>query len=115
MAESSQAIIFYPYTLLSVERIIKFSLVRSWRMKREREPKRQSKMLEMLSKDINVAMNYSVMTTRSVIKKKALLTSALCSEGAEQSRGTDARTPLKINMTNWQIICSIRIAEQVRR
>lgn len=69
MAESSQAIIFYPYTLLSVERIIKFFLVRSWRMKREREPKRQSKMLEMLSKDINVAMNYSVMTTRSVIKK----------------------------------------------
>lgn len=42
-------------------------------------------MLEMLSKDMNAVMNYSVMTTRSVIKK-ALLTSALCSEGAEQSR-----------------------------
>lgn len=39
-------------------------------------------MLEMLSKGINAAMNYSIMTTRSVIKKKeeeedALLTSAL--------------------------------------
>lgn len=27
-------------------------------------------MLEMLSKDINATMNYSVMTTRSVKKKK---------------------------------------------
>ena len=36
MAESSQAIIFYPYTLLSVERIIKFSLVRSCRRKKKR-------------------------------------------------------------------------------
>lgn len=51
-------------------------------------------MLEMLSKDMNAAMNYSVMTTRSVIKKKkALLTSALCSEGAEQSR---ALTPERL-------------------
>ena len=50
-------------------------------------------MLEMLSKDMNAAMNYSVMTTRSVIKKKALLTSARCSEGAEQSR---ALTPERL-------------------
>lgn len=92
MAESSQAIIFYPYTLLSVERIIKFSLVRSRRRKKKREPKKRSKMLEMLSKDMNAVMNYSVMTTRSVIKK-ALLTSALCSEGAEQSR---ALTPERL-------------------
>lgn len=71
MAESSQAIIFYPYTLLSVERIIKFSLVWSCRIKKERwSQKKQSKMLKMLSKDMNVAMNYSVMTTRSVRKKK---------------------------------------------
>lgn len=51
-------------------------------------------MLEMLSKDINATMNYSVMTTRSVKKKrKALLTSAPCSEGAEQSR---ASTPERL-------------------
>lgn len=55
-------------------------------------------MLEMLSKDINAAMNYSVMTTRSVTEKKeggvgALLTSARCSEGAEQSR---ALTPERL-------------------
>lgn len=43
MAESSQAIIFYPYTLLSVERIIKFSPVRSCRGKKEREPKKKPK------------------------------------------------------------------------
>lgn len=59
-----------------------------------REPKKRSKMLEMLSKDINAAMNYSVMTTRSVKKKEeALLTSALCSEGAERSR---ALTPARL-------------------
>lgn len=41
MPESSQAIIFYPYTSLSVERIIKFSLVRSCRRKKEeREQKK---------------------------------------------------------------------------
>lgn len=39
-------------------------------MRKEREPKKRSKMLEMLSKDMNAAMNYSVMTTRSVIKKE---------------------------------------------
>lgn len=51
-------------------------------------------MLKMLSKDMNAAMNYSVMTTRSVREKKeALLTSARCSEGAEQSR---ALTPERL-------------------
>lgn len=70
MAESSQAIIFHSHILLSEKRIIKFSLVRSKRRKRrEGVKKKQSKMLEMLSKDINAAMNYSVMTTRSVTKK----------------------------------------------
>lgn len=72
MPESSQAIIFYPYTSLSVERIIKFSLVRSCRRKKEeREQKKKNcKMLKMLSKDMNAAMNYSVMTTRSVREEK---------------------------------------------
>jgi len=56
------------------------------------QKKKRSKMPEMLPKDMNVAMNYSVMTTRYVIKK-ALLTSALCSEGAEQSR---ALTPERL-------------------
>lgn len=68
----------------------------------------------MLSKDINAAMNYSVMTTRSVIKKSS---ANICTMfwGGWAEQGIDARTPLKINMTNWQIICSIRIAEQVCR
>lgn len=97
MPESSQAIIFYPYTSLSVERIIKFSLVRSCRRKKEEreQQKKLCKMLKMLSKDMNAAMNYSVMTTRSVRegKKRALLTSARCSEGAVQSR---ALTPERL-------------------
>lgn len=73
MPESSQAIIFYPYTSLSVERIIKFSLVRSCRRKKEegeQKKKKLCKMLKMLSKDMNAAMNYSVMTTRSVREEK---------------------------------------------
>lgn len=65
----------------------------------------------MLSEDINASMNYSVMTTRSVIKNAANICSVLrggCGEWASR-RGK----ALKINMTNWQIICSIRTAEQV--
>lgn len=40
MAELSQAIIFYPYTLLSVERIIKFPLWGAGEGTEEREPKK---------------------------------------------------------------------------
>jgi len=40
MADSSQAIIFYPHILLSEGRIIKFSPVRSWRRKRRERAKK---------------------------------------------------------------------------
>lgn len=73
--------------------------------------RRREGVLEMLSEDINASMNYSVMTTRSVIKNAANICSVLrggCGEWASR-RGK----ALKINMTNWQIICSIRTAEQV--
>lgn len=99
MEKSSQAIIFYLYTLSSEQGIIKFSQV--GRM-RERE---------MVSEDINATMNYSIMSTRSVIK--TLLTSAQCSGFLPRTLHLDARKRLKINMTNWQIICSIKTGEQV--
>lgn len=60
-------------------------------------------------------MNYSVMTTRSVIWKKSSANICTVFWGGWAEQGIDGRTPLKINMTNWQIICSIRIAEQVCR
>ena len=79
----------------SVERILKFSLARNRGGKKRKGGQKQSEMLETLSKDTNAVMNYSVMTTRSDQKKKerkkkkkkkeAALTSAWCSEGAEQS------------------------------
>lgn len=67
----------------------------------------------MVSEDINATMNYSIMSTRSVIKTR--LTSAQCSGAALRTLHLGARKRLKINMTNWQIICSIRAGEQVHR
>lgn len=80
-------------------------------MSSETQARERERELEMLSEDIKASMNYSVMTTRSVIKNAANICSALrggCGERASR-RG---KAP-KINMTNWQIICSIRTAEQV--
>ena len=68
----------------------------------------------MLSEDINAAMNYLVMTMRPVIRKHCLHLRGVggwvgwAGSGVEHS--ACGKKTLKINMTNWQIICSIRMS-----
>lgn len=114
MEESSQAIIFYLYTLSSEGRHNhvfpggpdESGGVRKW---------------EMVSEDINATMNYSIMSTRSVITHSRACTHTyarthsqlyICplfqaSQGWQSGGGVPGRGS-GLSMTNRQIICSIR-------
>ena len=80
-----------------------------------REREEEWEKWEMVSEDINATMNYSIMSTRSVITHTHThththsLISAHCSRQAKAGVWRrDTRTRPGLSMTNQQIICSIR-------